>query len=297
MLTNKNYLNNKPRLCSCDYYLKKELLEKVNILDLINADGEELFYVGGGNYMGCCPFHSESRASFGVNPDKGVYNCFACGVSGNAIGYIMERDNIDFHEALIVLQDFVNGNYVPTPRNKIPKQSKIPTIRESPDDCVCFWINKIFPTAETYVQCPIDGFGKLLRKVVSLNNPNAKDKNEDFGIQSCLRNQFAGKKIIVCPDTDFHKDLVNGKWRLKESWGETDRKYWTEELKEIPGCVAVIETFNGGVAPLILVDAHDYQGQDIVKWLHLEWIEAMGKLDVANLTQRRFLHKIRWAIN
>ena len=35
-------------------------------------------------YTALCPYHEDSKASFSVNVDKGVWNCKACGVSGNA---------------------------------------------------------------------------------------------------------------------------------------------------------------------------------------------------------------------
>ena len=35
-------------------------------------------------YTGLCPYHEDTNASFSVNVDKGVWNCKACGVNGNA---------------------------------------------------------------------------------------------------------------------------------------------------------------------------------------------------------------------
>ena len=43
----------------------------------------------GANLIGLCPFHNEKTGSFTVSPSKGIYKCFGCGVSGNAIGFIM----------------------------------------------------------------------------------------------------------------------------------------------------------------------------------------------------------------
>ena len=35
-------------------------------------------------YIALCPYHEDTKESFSVNVDKGVWNCKACGVSGNA---------------------------------------------------------------------------------------------------------------------------------------------------------------------------------------------------------------------
>jgi DNA primase len=50
--------------------------------------------------MGCCPFHNEKTPSFSVSPDKQLYHCFGCGASGNAIGFTMEYDRLDFIAAV-----------------------------------------------------------------------------------------------------------------------------------------------------------------------------------------------------
>ena len=54
----------------------------------------------GANLIGLCPFHNEKTGSFTVSPSKGIYKCFGCGVSGNAIGFIMEIEQCSYVEAL-----------------------------------------------------------------------------------------------------------------------------------------------------------------------------------------------------
>ena len=54
----------------------------------------------GKNYTACCPFHKEKTPSFSVSPDKQFYYCFGCGAGGNALGFIMDHDNLDFPQAV-----------------------------------------------------------------------------------------------------------------------------------------------------------------------------------------------------
>ena len=54
----------------------------------------------GVNYIGCCPFHNEKTPSFIVSPAKGIYKCFGCGKSGNAVGFVMEHEQMTYPEAL-----------------------------------------------------------------------------------------------------------------------------------------------------------------------------------------------------
>lgn len=54
----------------------------------------------GSNYIGLCPFHNEKTPSFSVSPVKGIYKCFGCGKSGNAVGFVMEHEHFTYREAL-----------------------------------------------------------------------------------------------------------------------------------------------------------------------------------------------------
>ena len=50
----------------------------------------------GSSYKGLCPFHDEKTPSFSVQPDKGTYHCFGCGVGGDAISFVQETEGLDF---------------------------------------------------------------------------------------------------------------------------------------------------------------------------------------------------------
>ena len=54
----------------------------------------------GTNFVGCCPFHNEKTPSFSVSPAKGIYKCFGCGESGNAVGFLMKHEHYTYPEAL-----------------------------------------------------------------------------------------------------------------------------------------------------------------------------------------------------
>ena len=54
----------------------------------------------GANHIGCCPFHNEKTPSFYVSPSKGIFKCFGCGKSGNAVGFLMDHEHYTYPEAL-----------------------------------------------------------------------------------------------------------------------------------------------------------------------------------------------------
>ncbi len=77
--------------------------------DIVDVVGE---YVklrrSGSSYVGLCPFHNEKTPSFHVHQDGQYYHCFGCGAGGNVIGFIMERENLSFVDALKFLADRIN---------------------------------------------------------------------------------------------------------------------------------------------------------------------------------------------
>src|SRR3984893_16266926 len=54
----------------------------------------------GRELAGSCPFHHATAPSFYVVEDKGFFHCFGCVAQGDAIGYVMRADNLDFIEAV-----------------------------------------------------------------------------------------------------------------------------------------------------------------------------------------------------
>jgi DNA primase len=56
--------------------------------------------VGGGKFLGLCPFHNDSNPSMTVNPNMGIYKCFACGAGGDVFRFVMEHEKMDFISAI-----------------------------------------------------------------------------------------------------------------------------------------------------------------------------------------------------
>ena len=54
----------------------------------------------GRNLLGLCPFHAETKPSFTVAPDKGIFYCFGCGAGGNVISFLMQHQRLTFPEAV-----------------------------------------------------------------------------------------------------------------------------------------------------------------------------------------------------
>ena len=88
-------------------YYPEEIIEEVrsrnDIVDIIS--GYIKLKKSGNSYFGLCPFHGEKTPSFHVIPDRQMYHCFGCGVSGNVYTFVMEYENYTFREAVEMLAE------------------------------------------------------------------------------------------------------------------------------------------------------------------------------------------------
>ena len=59
----------------------------------------------GRRWVGLCPFHGEKTPSFSVNADEGLYYCFGCHATGDAISFVRAIEHLDFVDAVRRLAD------------------------------------------------------------------------------------------------------------------------------------------------------------------------------------------------
>jgi len=69
--------------------------------DIVGLIGEQVaLRQQGRRWVGLCPFHAEKTPSFSVNAEEGLYYCFGCQASGDAISFVRAVDTLDFAEAV-----------------------------------------------------------------------------------------------------------------------------------------------------------------------------------------------------
>jgi DNA primase len=59
----------------------------------------------GTRWVGLCPFHEERTPSFSVDAQEKLYHCFGCGVGGDVIKFVEDKEGLGFAEAVELLAD------------------------------------------------------------------------------------------------------------------------------------------------------------------------------------------------
>ena len=60
------------------------------------------------NNKALCPFHDDHKASLSVSPQKQIFKCFTCETKGDAIRFIMQKENITYPQAIETLANMYN---------------------------------------------------------------------------------------------------------------------------------------------------------------------------------------------
>ncbi|MDR2574039.1 MAG: DNA primase [Desulfovibrio sp.] len=88
--------------------------ERLNIVDVVRRYVE--LKRNGPRWMAPCPFHQETKPSFSVNEDLGVFYCFGCQASGDVISFYSRINGLDFKETLEQLAQEAGVEVGPRPQ-------------------------------------------------------------------------------------------------------------------------------------------------------------------------------------
>ncbi len=82
---------------------KERVRDAVDIVDLVS--GYVPLQRRGRIYVGLCPFHDDTRPSLQVSQERQTYRCWACGAGGDVFAFVMQREGLEFRDALEFLAD------------------------------------------------------------------------------------------------------------------------------------------------------------------------------------------------
>jgi len=112
----------------------------------------------GQNYKGLCPFHGEKTPSFMVNPRKGIFHCFGCGVGGDVFGFLMRQDRLSFPEAVRALARQA-GVALPDDRGPQPGDSGREELYRVMELAASFYSERLWTAGGERARAYLDGRG------------------------------------------------------------------------------------------------------------------------------------------
>jgi DNA primase len=81
----------------------ERLKQTADIVEVVSAHTD--LRRQGARWVGLCPFHEERTPSFSVDAQDKLYHCFGCGVGGDVIKFVEEKEGVGFADAVEQLAD------------------------------------------------------------------------------------------------------------------------------------------------------------------------------------------------
>lgn len=115
----------------------QQIKEKIDVLSLVSR------YLNlqrvGSRFRAPCPFHQETKPSFYIDPDLGLYHCFGCHASGDIIDFYCNINGLDFHEGIKELAQEVGISLSYAKTSNFQKTSKKKLILEINNEALNFF--------------------------------------------------------------------------------------------------------------------------------------------------------------
>lgn len=214
------------------------------------------------NMVGLCPFHKEKSPSFTVSGVKGIYKCFGCGKSGNAISFLMEYANLNYIDAI----KYIAKKYNIEVENDGPeKKYDMPVPR----------LEKLQPQTIKYFEDRGISNNTLLR----------------FGVTECIEWMPKAKKEVPAICFNYLRDdiLINIKYRAKNKDFKLTKNaelifYNIDSLKDentaviVEGEIDCLSFYEAGIYNVVSVPNGAATGNLQLKYLDNCW-QSFSKIE------------------
>ncbi|MDG1412117.1 MAG: DNA primase [Acidimicrobiales bacterium] len=195
--------------------------------DLVQLIGEHTeIKRSGRSWMARCPLHGERTPSLSVSPEKGVYYCFGCQRSGDAISFVQEIDNLDFVGAVESLAGRYGVTLRYTSQNEGATRARKRSLLDAVEKAVHFYHDRLLTSADageargylrsrgydgelvrTYrIGWAPDDWDQLARRL-KLKDDDLRDSGLGF-VNKASRQQDSFRGRVMFPITDERGDAV-----------------------------------------------------------------------------------------
>ena len=107
-----------------------ETVRNLDIEEVLKSWGLE-FRRRGSTMFASCPFHSEKTPSFSITPGRNLWYCHSCHRGGDGIRFYMEREGMDFLQAVEAIAKANNLHIEYTREEQTGEQREAAKLKES----------------------------------------------------------------------------------------------------------------------------------------------------------------------
>lgn len=107
-----------------------ETVRNLDIEEVLKSWGLE-FRRRGSTMFASCPFHSEKTPSFSITPGRNLWYCHSCHRGGDGIRFYMEREGMDFLQAVEAIAKANNLHIEYTKEEQTDEQKEAANLKES----------------------------------------------------------------------------------------------------------------------------------------------------------------------
>ena len=107
-----------------------ETVRNLDIEEVLKSWGLE-FRRRGSTMFASCPFHSEKTPSFSITPGRNLWYCHSCHRGGDGIKFYMEREGMDFLQAVEAIAKANNLHIEYTQEEQTDEQKEAAKLKES----------------------------------------------------------------------------------------------------------------------------------------------------------------------